>query len=213
MISLGVNVEPWRGGSLAGYGRRFHDYDRDITAWGFTLEAAQRIACGSYGVLAYSFDDIPDPVFSQEGLQVRLDVVADEQWRCGGGDIHGLAFVDANGDGIRQVVTEDDPESSAEAGLEGIILRLYDADGRLITSTESDEDGRYHFDNVDVDREHIVLAVLPRDYRFSPLEQGDDPEFDSNINPDTGETPPFRVGRLRDTQHLDVGFIPAETQP
>jgi hypothetical protein len=217
MISLGVTVEPWRGGNLTGYGRRFHDYDRDITAWGFTVEASQRVACGSYGVLAYSFDDIPDPVFSQEGLQVRLDVVADEQWRCGGGDIHGLAFIDANGDGIRQVANdetniEENPEN-AEDTLAGIILRLYDADGRLITSTESDEDGRYHFADVDVNRDHIVTAVLPRGYRFSPLEQGDDPEVDSNINPDTGETPPFRVGRLRDTQHLDVGFIPVEIQP
>lgn len=231
MISVGVSVEPWRGGSLTGYGRRFHDYDRDITAWGFTVEAAQRVACGSYGVLAYSFDDIPDPVFSQEGLQVRLDVVADEQWRCGGGDIHGLAFVDANGDGIRQVAANQETPAQEESGstdithedyveeyveeevLEGIILRLYDADGRLITSTESDEDGRYHFEDVDVNRNHIVVAVLPRNYRFSPVGQGEDPEFDSNINPETGETPPFRVGRLRDTNHLDVGFIPTEAQP
>ncbi len=216
MISVGASVEPWQGGALTGYARLYNNWTEDETAWGFTLEASQRIACGSYGVVGYSFDDIPDPLFSQEGLQVRLDVIADEQWRCGGGDIHGLAFVDANGDGIRQIapenITEDTPESTSEEVFAGIILRLYDADGRLITSTESDEDGRYHFENVDVNRDYIVTAVLPRAYRFSPMEQGEDPDVDSNINPETGETPPFKVGRLRDTQHLDVGFIPTEAQ-
>ncbi|MEM7734677.1 MAG: SdrD B-like domain-containing protein [Deinococcota bacterium] len=238
MISVGASVEPWQGGALTGYARLYNNWTDDETAWGFTLEASQRIACGSYGVVGYSFDDIPDPVFSQDGLQVRLDVVADEQWRCGGGDISGYVFVDENADGLSESdLTHDSEVDSAmkEPGLTGIVIRLYDTAGRLVASTESDAGGKYVFEDVDVDRDYLVTAVLPRGYSFSPrvintltsinsvddvndIDDDDLRAIDSDINPDTGSTDPFRVGRFRDTRHLDVGLIPdgraaSEAQP
>ena len=86
--SLGMTVHPWDGGSVGAFGRLLHDWDAGEWSPGLGLEVAQALGCGFYGVAgANAWDGVgadPGATFGQPGVYLRLDVVFDENWRCGG---------------------------------------------------------------------------------------------------------------------------------
>ncbi len=90
MFSLGASAYLWEGGYVTGYGRLFHNWQDAIWSSGVTLEASQSLACGVYGVGGVNLFDGTSQnyggVFGEPGVFLRLDVVFDEEWRCG--DIH-----------------------------------------------------------------------------------------------------------------------------
>ena len=85
--SLGVTTHPWDGGSVSAYGRLFHDWDAGDVSPGIGLEVAQALGCGLYGVAGVNaWDGVGadrGAVFGQPGVYLRVDVVFDENWRCG----------------------------------------------------------------------------------------------------------------------------------
>jgi hypothetical protein len=85
--SLGATAYPWGGGSVSAYGRLFHDWSAGDLSPGIGLEVAQALGCGLYGVAGVNAWEgggaDRGAVFGQPGVFLRLDVVFDENWRCG----------------------------------------------------------------------------------------------------------------------------------
>jgi hypothetical protein len=85
--SIGATVHPWNGGGVSAYGRIFHDWDATIVSPGASLEVAQALGCGLYGVAGTNLWEGIGPdrgaVFGRAGAYLRLDVVFDQNWRCG----------------------------------------------------------------------------------------------------------------------------------
>ncbi len=85
--SLGLTAHPWDGGSVSAYGRLLHDWSADDLSPGVGLEVAQAVGCGLYGVAGVNaWDGVGadrGALFGQPGVYLRLDLVFDENWRCG----------------------------------------------------------------------------------------------------------------------------------
>ena len=89
VAALGVGVYPWQGGSVSVYGQLFHLWqpDPDTFLPGASVELSQEIVCGLYAVGGYNYGGTSDPLgpgYGGEGFFVRVDVVADERFSCGG---------------------------------------------------------------------------------------------------------------------------------
>ena len=89
VAALGVGVYPWQGGSVSVYGQLFHLWqpDPDTFLPGASLEVSQEIVCGLYAVGGYTYGGLTDPLgpgYGGEGFFIRVDVVADERFSCGG---------------------------------------------------------------------------------------------------------------------------------
>ena len=89
VTALGVGVYPWDGGSVALYGQLFHLWTPGVYLPGASLELSQEIVCGLYAVGGYTYGGITDPLgpgYGGKGFFVRVDLIADEQFSCGGSD-------------------------------------------------------------------------------------------------------------------------------
>jgi CshA-type fibril repeat protein len=122
-----------------------------------------------------------------------------------------LVWFDSNGNGMR-----DDNE----AGLAGVVVKLYNDAGELRGVTETDSNGHYLFDNL-VPGIYFVEFVIPDGYIFSPLSTVTDGDDDSNAEPTTGRTAPILVlagdlalnydaGMVQHPTDLDNGGEPGE---
>jgi hypothetical protein len=86
LISLGSSLYAWEGGNLLLQGRLFHDWSSGDLTLGAGLEVSQRLGCGVYGVAGYNLGGLNrdyGSVYGGAGAFIRLDVVFDEEWRCG----------------------------------------------------------------------------------------------------------------------------------
>ena len=89
VAALGVGVYPWQGSSVALYGQLFHLWTPGTYLPGASLELSQEIICGLYAVGGYNYGGISDPLgpgYGGEGFFIRVDVIADERFSCGGSD-------------------------------------------------------------------------------------------------------------------------------
>ncbi len=161
MFSLGASAYLWEGGFITGYGRLFHNWQDGIWSPGVTLEASQNIACGVYGVGGVNLFDGTSQnyggVFGEPGVFLRLDIVFDEEWRCGSDDLRGIVFIDTDADGIR-----DD----TERGRSGVTLELYNLNQTLMATTYSREDGSYEFTRVAAGQ-YVLRVMQPYGYMFT----------------------------------------------
>lgn len=96
-------------------------------------------------------------------------------------------WIDENGDGIQD--EEDTP-------LEGVTVVLYDGEGNELDRTETDENGRYIFDDLPAGEYEVGFELTEEQaelYEFTGLTQGDDPSQDSNAG-GYGRTGVFTLG-------------------
>ncbi len=119
----------------------------------------------------------------------------------GGGpdaSVAGLAWDDADGDGIRD---------GGEAGLAGVAVALYDELDALQASTATVASGGYSFSGLPAG-DYYVAFTAPAGTVFSPQDQGGDDTVDSDPDPATGETAHFTLaaGEARDS--VDAGLAP-----
>jgi len=112
------------------------------------------------------------------------------------GQLSGLAWVDANGDGLNNY--QERPQSNIE-------IRLYDGAGAIVGERRTDTEGQYHFSNLEPGT-YVVEAVSPATYRLSPLSDRVDPTLDSDIDPATGLSASLWVGSSQHLAHVNVGL-------
>jgi hypothetical protein len=111
-------------------------------------------------------------------------------------------WMDSNADGIQ------DPD---ESGMGEVTVNLYDCDENMLESAMTDEDGHYTFDGLEAG-EYMLGFELPDGYMFSPQDQGDDDEVDSDADPETGMTICFELGEESEDVSWDAGLYMAEQE-
>jgi protocatechuate 3,4-dioxygenase beta subunit len=117
------------------------------------------------------------------------------------GVVFGLQPTVSVGDLVWFDVDRDGRQDEGEPGIAGVTVRLYDADGELVATTTTDEDGRYLF--VGLPYGAYTVEVVPPDGFVSTLTGVGDTEGDSSYLTSTS--------RLLDTPGasdltLDFGF-------
>jgi len=121
-------------------------------------------------------------------------------------------WIDANGNGVQDKGEKPVPDTT---------VKLLDADGHVVATTKTDEDGHYTFTDLLPDTKYYVqfpksVTVDGTTYDLTKQEQGDS-DTDSNPDPKTGlvtiTTPAFgansAVPGQQDIPHIDAGYVPA----
>lgn len=114
--------------------------------------------------------------------------------------ISNYVWADLNGDGI---------QGSDESGIENVTVNLYDVNGNLAASTQTDANGFYSF-TVEPGT-YTVEFVAPSGYTFSPQGQGGSEATDSDANQTTGKTAPITVSAGDNITTIDAGLVPVTT--
>lgn len=116
--------------------------------------------------------------------------------------------------GIGDFVWEDNNrngiyDSNTENGLEGVEVKLKDADGVVIATTTTDENGHYSFLDLEPGT-YSVMFVQPPTYEFADFDQGDDDTIDSDADPDMdGMTAAVTIGAGEYNPTIDAGLVVA----
>jgi hypothetical protein len=117
------------------------------------------------------------------------------------GTIHGTAFKDNNGNGIKD---------SGEPGFGAVTVSLCNSNGALIATTvASDTDGSYQFNLVPAGVYSVVFGQ-PDGWSFSPEYQGSDPTVYSDAD-STGTTAQFTLATGQTLNYVNAGLVPPPT--
>jgi protocatechuate 3,4-dioxygenase beta subunit len=109
---------------------------------------------------------------------------------------------DANQDGIQ------DP---GEAGVPGVTVTLYAADGTTVLgTTTTDALGNYSFTGLPAGDYVVGFSNIPSGYTFSAANQGTDDALDADADASTGgKTPVISLARGEENLTIDAGIYPA----
>ncbi len=118
-------------------------------------------------------------------------------------NISGQAWLDANRDGIQDV---------DEIAVEGITVRLYTTDNRLVSTTTTDANGEYDFSYIA--NGYYYVRFDRGIYKITDRGQGTDTAVDSDPNPANGNTAEIAVPNGADITDIDVGlkYVGATTE-
>jgi hypothetical protein len=106
-------------------------------------------------------------------------------------------FNDLNRNGIQDV---------NEPGVAEVAVNLYGERNLLIANTVTDDRGLYKFDELDPG-DYSLKFVLPDGYSFSPRNSGNDPEYDSDAEPNDGTTARFTLQSGQVDLSRDAGIF------
>ncbi len=109
---------------------------------------------------------------------------------------------DENGDGIQ------DTTETNTAGLDGIVVNLYNIQDVLVATTTTDSDGEYLFENYPEDEYYVEfdLTTLPAHYGVTQQNQGSDNTNDSDTLIVTGVTGSDYLSPGEDNRTFDMGI-------
>jgi hypothetical protein len=109
--------------------------------------------------------------------------------------IQGVVWLDADRDGLH---------SPTEPGVEGVLVNLTTVSGGYLTSTITDENGRYELEVTSSSAHRVRFA--PSLYALTTMDVGDDDTIDSDADPATGLTAPISLAQ-RTTGTMDAGVV------
>lgn len=139
-----------------------------------------------------------DPVAIADGA-TNPDI--DAGYQPVGASIGNRVWSDRNDDGLQDV---------DEAGLPGVSIALYDADGEVIASTTSDGAGYYQFDQLLPGAYSLCFADPSA--RQPALFHAGDATIDSDASELGGCTDPVTVTEGESVTDVDAGFLPLDGQ-
>ncbi len=141
---------------------------QNVTGGDDTLDSDAAPATGKVVVVApltgVNSQDEPDDPTIDAGL-VTLVSVGDYVW------------FDTNRDGL---------QSDGEDPVSGVVVNLYDADGVLVGTTTTDDNGFYVFTDLMAGADYTIEFVKPADSTFTSALAGDDAAVDSDADVVTG---------------------------
>jgi len=106
---------------------------------------------------------------------------------------------DDNGNGI---------QDAGEPGVAGVSVKLLlGSTGKVAATTTTDDTGHYLFSDLQPGAYRIQFTLLPG-YTFSPQDQGNDDNRDSDANPSTGRTVTTNLTGAESKLRWDAGFAP-----
>jgi hypothetical protein len=92
-----------------------------------------------------------------------------------------------------------------EIGMEGITVNLYDCEDNMLATTTTDENGNYMFSELTAG-DYMLGFMIPEDYVFTMMDQGDDDMVDSDVDPETGMTACFTLEADEANMSMDAGI-------
>ena len=110
------------------------------------------------------------------------------------------------GDLIWNDLDRDGIQDAGEPGMEIITIELHRSDGSLVSTTISNSDGYYAFQNLDLGDYYLVF-VAPAGYGSSPMDQESDDRIDSDADVATGRTAVFTLSAGDKDTRWDAGFF------
>ncbi len=154
-------------------------------------------------------DENLDSDFSPEDGRVDFtfeplngDVEFDAGFTLPVSQVVGSVFNDQDGDGL---------QGSNEGGIGGVTVTLNNPDGTVVATTTTDENGNYTFDNIMEGEYFIEVDVSTNsdgipNFEGTAQDAGDD-DFDSDVNPSTGQSEVFSHNPAEGNTDIDAGFI------
>ncbi len=112
-------------------------------------------------------------------------------------------WFDANGNGV---------QDEGESGVAQVTVHLKDSTGAIISTTQTDENGYYIFDELDAGT-YSVQFEEPEGLAFTRQDAGSNEFADSDADTTTGMTDTIDLGPDEFRQTLDAGLIVANTPP
>ena len=97
----------------------------------------------------------------------------------------------ALGDRVWSDLDRSGRQDDGEPGVPGTSVQLLDAEGTVLRSTQTDDDGRYLFDDLPAGLYAVRFSGVNREYKLSPARSG--PAADDSDPDPTGVTPPIRL--------------------
>ncbi len=91
------------------------------------------------------------------------------------------------GDKIWEDINKNGIQDSAEPGLENVVVKLYDCNDNLISTTTTNSLGHYSFTNLNPGS-YYVQFILLQGYTFTNQDVGNDDTKDSDANINNGKT-------------------------
>lgn len=91
------------------------------------------------------------------------------------------------GDKVWNDTNKNGIQENGEIGVSGVEVKLYDCGNNFISSTVTDNNGNYLFDNL-TPGDYYVKFILPDDYHFTLKDSGNDDSIDSDADVMTGTT-------------------------
>ncbi|TRO56048.1 hypothetical protein E2P64_06330 [Candidatus Bathyarchaeota archaeon] len=113
-------------------------------------------------------------------------------------------WLDINMNGIQDLEEQD--------GIKDVLVQLFDDQDRLIGKTHTDENGYFSFP-FPASGSYYLSFVLPAEYVFSPIDEGEDDKLDSDADPITGKTIVFTYTDGHEVIEWDAGAVPRELAP
>ncbi|MBU2447491.1 MAG: CIA30 family protein [Bacteroidetes bacterium] len=117
------------------------------------------------------------------------------------GSIGDLVWNDKNGNGIQDV---------GESGVSGILVKLFDCTGNEKSSTTTNSQGKYLFNDV-MPGSYYVQFFAPSGFLFTAKDQGSDDSKDSDADPLTGKTTCFSLSAGENSLKWDAGLSECAT--
>ncbi len=112
------------------------------------------------------------------------------------GSLGDKVWLDVNGNGV---------QDNGETGVSNVTVKLY-LDGALFETTTTNQNGIYLFDDLNGD-DYEVEFVLPAGYEFSPQNQGNNDNLDSDANTTTGKTGTITLANGDHRTDVDAGLV------
>jgi uncharacterized repeat protein (TIGR01451 family) len=139
-------------------------------------------------------DSTPDNIKDNDGTP--KDDVVDENSKTGGDeDDHDIAEITvvqlaAIGDYVWFDTDQDGVQDASETGVANVTVRLYKADGTLVGTTQTDNTGKYIFENLQPGDYYVQfdLSTLPAGSIVTSKDSGSDDAKDSDGNLTDGKT-------------------------
>ncbi|MFC1534614.1 SdrD B-like domain-containing protein [Thermodesulfobacteriota bacterium] len=118
----------------------------------------------------------------------------------------------AIGDRVWDDLNEDGIQDEGEPGIPDVTVNLFTCSGVTVASTTTDYDGNYEFTGL-MSGSYYVEFIAPEGYAFSPQDQGDNDEMDSDVAITSGETECTTLAPGENDTNWDAGlYIPLTSE-
>jgi len=110
------------------------------------------------------------------------------------------------GNFVWEDTNENGIQDESEPGKSGITVQLYDCNGELLSTSSTDNSGKYIFENLE-SGSYKVKFTLPENYVFTGQNEGEDDNKDSDAHTSTGYTPCTWLAMGENDMSWDAGIM------
>ena len=118
----------------------------------------------------------------------------------------GVFVLSSLGDRVWFDTNRNGIQDAGEAGVPGVTVTLYRANGAQVATMTTDGNGTYGFTGLQPGEYYLVFSNLPPGYAFTEPNQGGDTTRDSDADPSNGRTATITLGPEQHDSTWDAGI-------